>query len=235
MSEPPAANPQHRPLRVLITAGPTHEAIDAVRFLGNRSSGRLGIELAESCLHAGLTPHLLLGPTHLAPTSREITATRFESCQDLQALLERHLPACDVLVMAAAVADYRPKPTATLPNSKLRRTASNLQLDLEPTPDLLKLCSERRRPDQTLIGFALEPQDEVETSARAKLERKGVDAIVGNPLETMESSGIDAILVLAGRADVERPGPMSKSEFAAWLCLRLQEVHHGRRPSPASR
>ncbi len=158
---------------------------------------------------------------------------RFQSTADLQALLSAHFPACDTLIMAAAVADYRPKPPGSSPPpigrppvpggssppppTKLRRTESPLTLELEPTPDLLAEVALRKRPGQTVIGFALEPSDRLLDSARSKLERKNLDAIVANPLETMDAPTIRATVLFQGGASLETPGEIEKTAFASWL------------------
>lgn len=209
---------------LLVTAGPTHEPLDAVRYLANRSSGRLGIALAEHAAAALQWPTtLLLGPTPREPTHTAVNCTRFQTTADLQVLLQQHLPTCDLLVMAAAVADFRPKRAAAA-TEKVRRTGAGLSLELESTPDLLAMCSRMRHPGQTLIGFALEPREHMLASAREKLARKGVDAIVANPLETMDADSVEAVIVTA---DAERPTPgvMSKADFAPWLLERLTLLH----------
>ena len=211
-------SPQH----ILITAGPTHEPIDAVRYLANRSSGRLGIDLAEAAASRGHQVTLLLGPTALHPNNTQIDVVRFLTTADLEAALTRHLPGADVLVMAAAVADYRPRLNEGDLDSKRRRTAKGMTLELEPTPDLLAGCAAYRdtagrQDDLLMVGFALEPRDEMLESARRKLERKGVDLVVANPLETMDAPTIEAVLVgpagIMGKTD----GPIAKSAFAGWL------------------
>lgn len=219
-------NTPSEPIKLLITAGPTHEPIDHVRYLGNRSSGRLGVELAQASAARGWDTRLLLGPTHLEPNAPSVDLHRFRTTADLEALLREHQPWCDVLVMAAAVADYRPCPNAAPESGKLRRTGQNLTLELESTPDLLAGCSSRRRPGQTLIGFALEPRDTMIESARSKLVRKGIDAIIANPLNTMESDRIEATLLATDATPRETPGIMPKTDFAAWLIDAIQEVHH---------
>lgn len=208
---------------LLITAGPTHEPIDAVRFIGNRSSGRLGQALATAAAGRGWQVTLLLGPTPHTPTDTCVRLVRFRTCADLQALLRIEAPKADVLVMAAAVADYRPKVDSGVLSSKLRRRAGGLTLDLEATPDLLAEVAASRRPGQVLIGFALEPRDEMIASARSKLERKGVDMIVANPLETMESETIDAALVTR-TGETRPPGVMSKPAFAGWLLDAIERA-----------
>jgi len=202
--------------RMLITAGPTREPIDDVRYLGNRSSGRLGICLAEAARAAGWQVTLLLGPTELAPPT-EVRTLRFESTSELALLLDEQFPTCDVLVMAAAVADYRPR---HVPGAKLPRTDAGLTLQLEPTPDLVARCASRKRPDQLVIGFALEEPSLLEARAHLKLRSKRLDAIVANPLNTMGAEAIAArILTATGEVLVPPggPGPISKNEFARWL------------------
>jgi len=213
---------------LLVSAGPTYEPIDAVRFLGNRSSGRLGVALAEAARREGWRVTLLLGPTSIEPTDTGVEVHRFRTTADLQGLLADHFPACDMLVMAAAVADYRPvipeqarrDPLGT----KLKRSGEGLKLEFEATPDLLAGCSAMRRPGQRIVGFALEPAERLIDSARSKLERKGVDAIVANPLETMDSGAIDATLISRDGTSVSTPGPIAKSEFASCLLERLGAV-----------
>jgi phosphopantothenoylcysteine decarboxylase / phosphopantothenate---cysteine ligase len=213
--------------RLLITAGPTHEPIDAVRFIGNRSSGRLGVALADAAAARGWQVTLLLGPTSLSPLSSQVIVLRFRTAADLGRLLEEHFSSADVLVMAAAVADYRPKPIAgraAALQGKLKRSDADLILELEPTPDLLATASERRKPGQTLVGFALEPEERLMESAAAKLARKGLDLIVANPLETMDSPDIKAVVLNAAGIVARTPGSMSKENFAIWLLDRIDAV-----------
>ncbi len=210
--------------RILITAGPTHEPIDAVRFIGNRSSGRMGIALAAEALSRGHEVRLLLGPSTIAP-ERVLPASvlRFRSTLDLQKLLDEHAPWADVLIMAAAVADFRPVLGSQGPTGKLKRSDGPVSLALEPTPDLLAGVASRRRitPPQVLVGFALEPADRLDASAREKLTRKRVDYIVANPLETMDADTISAKLYSA-TADVRTaPAALSKAAFAKWLLDEL--------------
>ncbi len=209
--------------RLLITAGPTHEPIDAVRYLGNRSSGRLGIDLAETAASHGWQTTLLLGPTHLVPKTDSISLTRFRTTADLASLLNRTLPECEILIMAAAVADYTPAETNLA--EKLRRSETEgLTLKLRPTPDLLASCGTQARHDQLLVGFALEPEASLKESARRKLTRKGIDLIIANPLETMEAPDIAATLIASEplRPFEQQAPRQSKAEFAAWLLPILQ-------------
>ncbi|MBN8645812.1 MAG: phosphopantothenoylcysteine decarboxylase [Planctomycetes bacterium] len=229
--------PTRKGVRLLITAGPTHEPIDAVRYLGNRSSGRLGIALAEAGVERGWETTLLLGPTPRRPANHRVRVHRFQTTCELQGLLAEHFPACDVLVMAAAVADYRPRLACahdtgefdavgplTEPDlsTKIRRGSGPIRLELEPTPDLLAEVSGRRQPHHRLVGFALEPEERLMSSARDKLARKGLDAIVANPLETMDAPSIRATVLFAdGRIESTPDAGMTKEAFAPWLLDRL--------------
>ncbi len=214
---------------MLITAGPTHEPIDAVRFIGNRSSGRMGLALADAACGRGWGVTLLLGPVAGLPVDTRVAVHRFRTASDLQALLAEHVPNSDVLVMAAAVADYRPKVDPAFQGGKFRRTDQKLTLDLEPTPDLLAETAKARRPDQLFIGFALEPRAELLASARHKLEKKRVDLVVGNPLETMDSPTIEAVVIGKDGRERRTPGVMPKTAFAGWL---LDVIESSFRPSP---
>lgn len=209
--------------RLLITAGPTQEPIDSVRYIGNRSSGRLGIALAELARSRGWDVHLLLGPTTSAPPNSDthLRVDRFRTTADLETLLKLHAHDADVLVMAAAVADYRPKGGGSA-EGKINRSAAGLTLELEGTPDLLAGCTSRRRPGQVFVGFALEPRERLMDSARNKLSRKRVDMVVANPLETMDSATIDAVLLHADGSEDRTPGVIDKRDFAAWLLERIE-------------
>lgn len=211
-----------RPPSILITAGPTHEPIDAVRFLGNRSSGRLGLALAHAAAARGWPTTLLLGPVPSPPPpDSPFRVERFRTCNDLQGLLVRLAPEADVLVMAAAVADYRPKVSTDVAATKFRRTDQPLTLELESTPDLLEGVASRRRPGQYLVGFALEPRADIDRSSRAKLERKKVDLVVGNPLETMDAPTIEPSLFFRDGRVIATGETMTKAAFAPWLLGRI--------------
>lgn len=204
--------------RLLITAGPTHEPIDAVRFIGNRSSGRMGVALAHAAARAGWRVTLLLGPATVQPTDPDVQVVRFRSCADLQLLLRTLTPQADILIMAAAVADYRPKTTQDMIfGGKFRRKNENLTLELEPTPDLLAEVGATRRPEQLFVGFALEPREEMLGAAQAKMARKKIDMIVANPLETMDSDRIEATLLYADGRASRTLASAPKEEAAATL------------------
>jgi phosphopantothenoylcysteine decarboxylase/phosphopantothenate--cysteine ligase len=217
---PPSANTCRR---LLITAGPTHEPLDAVRYLANRSSGRMGLALVEAAARRGHRITLLLGPTWLQPPeSTAVSVIRFQTAAELQAELRRCWPVHDVLLMAAAVADFRP--AAGDPGGKISRGQGGLTLHLEPTPDLLADVAARSRPDQTIIGFALEPPERLEESARRKLKAKGISAIVANPLQTMDADRITAAVHLSDGRVLTPPPNLTKADFADWLLDRLPEI-----------
>jgi phosphopantothenoylcysteine decarboxylase/phosphopantothenate--cysteine ligase len=203
--------------RLLVTAGPTHEPIDAVRYLANRSSGRMGLALAAAGAAAGWDVMLLLGPTaELPPVG--VRVERFGSTADLERLLATHFPACDVLIMAAAVADYRP---AHVVDGKLPRRGEKLVLELAPTPDLVAACTARRAPHQRIVGFALEEPARLAERAVAKLRAKGLDAIVANPLATLGAADVAGVVFTPDGAQHTPPavaaGTATKAEFARWL------------------
>ena len=207
-------------MRVLITAGPTRERIDAVRFISNRSSGRMGVSIAEAAREAGHEVVLLLGPSCVTLVEG-VTVERFESVADLAGLLDKHFEACDILIMAAAVADYR---VAKVAGGKLKR-AGRLTLELEATEDLVAQCAASKRAGQKIIAFALEEAAALEGRAREKMHRKGMDAIVANPLETMEGGKIEAaVLTKDGRSLLSGEGTVEKEAFARWLVGRLGDI-----------
>lgn len=208
--------------RLLITAGPTHEPIDAVRFIGNRSSGRLGLEIARAAADRGWDVTLLLGPVgndSAAASDSRIRLARFRTAEDLGGLLDRYQPEADLLILAAAVADFRPAEPAT--GGKLRRTEAGLTLRLEPTPDVAARAAARKPPGQRIVAFALEPREGLADAALAKLRRKGADRIVANPLETMDAATVEATLLGPEGPIESTPGAITKAEFATWLLDRL--------------
>lgn len=215
-------SPSRRARRLLITAGPTHEPIDSVRFIGNRSSGRMGFAIAEAAAEFGWEVTLLLGPVSAAlPMHDRIRIERFRTCEDLRQLLGSHADRADILIMAAAVADYRPKPNPAVAGGKFRRTGGPITLELESTPDLLAEASATRRAEQLFVGFALEPRADLLVSAESKLKRKKIDLVVANPLETMDSHTVEALVLAADGSVEQTAGALRKTDFAHWLVARI--------------
>lgn len=164
--------------KVLITAGPTQEAIDPVRFLGNRSTGTMGFELAKRAANLGANVILVSGPTHLSIEHQNIQLIRVTAAQDMYEACHEHYEDTDIAICAAAVADYRPK---TIASEKVKKQKGDMKIELERTPDILMSLGEAKK-NQFLVGFALETQNELE-NAKGKLQRKHLDGIVLNSLK----------------------------------------------------
>lgn len=166
--------------RVLITAGPTYEKIDPVRFIGNYSSGKMGLALANECSMRGAEVELIFGPTSLDLThlSSNIRVTNVESASEMHEVATRLYPQCDAGILCAAVADFTPTTTAT---SKIKRKGDELTITLKPTADIAASLGKMKQSGQYLAGFALETDDE-ESNAVHKLEKKNFDFIVLNSL-----------------------------------------------------
>jgi phosphopantothenoylcysteine decarboxylase/phosphopantothenate--cysteine ligase len=162
---------------VTITAGPTYEAIDPVRFIGNHSSGKMGFELAHQALSFGAEVNLITGPTHLNLTHSNLNRIDVVSAHEMYEATTSYFEKSDIVIAAAAVSDYKPKQQF---DKKLKKTENTMQIDLEPTPDILKSLGEKKT-HQILVGFALETNDE-EKNAKAKLDKKNLDFIVLNSL-----------------------------------------------------
>ncbi|SPE45239.1 fused 4'-phosphopantothenoylcysteine decarboxylase; phosphopantothenoylcysteine synthetase, FMN-binding [Candidatus Sulfotelmatobacter sp. SbA7] len=186
---------------VLITAGPTREKIDPVRYLTNRSSGRMGYALAEAALRRGARVLLVSGPTALTPPGAA-EVTRVESAEEMRQAVLRLLPQATIVIKTAAVADYRPKSVAS---QKIKRTGP-MSLELEPTADILSEVA-RHKQSQIVVGFAAETQNALE-NARKKLATKSLDAIVVNDV-SREGVGFDsdrnAVTIITQHEVVEVP------------------------------
>ncbi len=197
--------------QVLVTAGPTREHVDAVRVLTNPSSGKMGFAVAARAFARGAHVTLVTGPTCL-PTPVGVRVERIETTAELDAAVRGLVPEADVLVMAAAPADYRPVERAT---GKRPRAAGNLTLSLTPTPDVLASTAEYRKPGAVVVGFALETGDDVER-ARAKLRAKQLHFVVLNradePDSGFESDANRVTLVTA--SDASALALLPKSEVA---------------------
>jgi phosphopantothenoylcysteine decarboxylase/phosphopantothenate--cysteine ligase len=164
--------------KVLVTAGPTYEAIDPVRFIGNHSSGKMGIAIAEELAMRGAEVVLVLGPSSQQTTSSSIELIRVNSAEEMYQKSIEHFPNSKVAVMSAAVADYTPVLTAT---EKIKKKEGNMQIELKKTKDILASLGDIKKPDQLLVGFALETTNEKEY-ALGKLNSKNADMIVLNSL-----------------------------------------------------
>ncbi|MBU7570831.1 MAG: bifunctional phosphopantothenoylcysteine decarboxylase/phosphopantothenate--cysteine ligase CoaBC, partial [Flavobacterium sp.] len=164
--------------KILVTAGPTYEAIDPVRFIGNHSSGKMGFDIAEHAAGLGAEVILISGPTHLKPKSSGITLVNVTSAQEMYEAAHRYFGDVDVAISAAAVADYRPKFPAT---QKIKKTEDAFTIELEKTQDILASLGKVKQK-QFLIGFALETENEIE-NAKLKIQKKNLDLVVLNSLQ----------------------------------------------------
>ncbi|GEC72902.1 phosphopantothenoylcysteine decarboxylase / phosphopantothenate--cysteine ligase [Flavobacterium flevense] len=164
--------------KILITAGPTYEAIDPVRFIGNHSSGKMGFDIAKSAANLGASVILVTGPTHLTVNHSLINVVKVTSAQEMYDACHQYFNAVDVAIAAAAVADYRPKNIA---EQKIKKNTDNFVIELEKTKDILLSLGEAKK-QQFLIGFALETENEIE-NAKAKIQKKNLDLIVLNSLQ----------------------------------------------------
>ncbi len=164
--------------KVLVTAGPTYEAIDPVRFIGNRSSGKMGVAIAEELAARGASVHLVLGPTHIDELSTGITVHHVQTANQMYEACIAVFADADVAVMAAAVADYTPLHTE---EQKIKKTSEAFSLELTRTKDILKSLGQQKKDDQLLVGFALETTNEKEYALQ-KLKTKNADMIVLNSL-----------------------------------------------------
>lgn len=204
--------------RALVTAGPTHEALDPVRYIANRSSGRQGYAIAEALAELGAQTTLVSGPCALeAP--RMVKVVRVETAREMMAACEEALPA-DVAVMAAAVADFRPKARA---NRKIKKNGALPQIALEENPDILAtLAAAGARRPSYLVGFAAETENVIE-NARAKLKKKGCDLIVANDIAEGAMGGERNTVSLVSEKGVENWPEMSKTEVARKLTAHIAE------------
>lgn len=203
-------------MRFLITAGPTREYIDTVRFISNASSGRMGFAIAEAAIRTSHDVTLLTGPVSIPPPEKA-TVLNFISIADLQSALDTNFDSCDVLIMAAAVGDFI---VAEKAEKKISRKAGPITLRLDPTPDVLASIADRKRADQTVVAFAVEDgtPKAIETMARQKLIAKHADiSVVNTPAAFASSESLACILsadkVLlpwAKRSKVELAGELVK-------------------------
>jgi phosphopantothenoylcysteine decarboxylase/phosphopantothenate--cysteine ligase len=200
-------------VRILITAGPTYEPIDPVRFIGNRSSGQMGAALANAATNAGHDVTLILGPV-TAPMPTNVRRIDVVSSREMHDAVLREYPDHDLLIMAAAVADFRPKGSTT---KKIER-GGTLTIELEATEDIAAAAGKIKRPDQRSVGFSLVARGDM-ARTKEKLVRKNLDLIVYNPLDTMSSSTIESILLYPDGRTEELP-MRDKPSFAEILINR---------------
>ena len=210
--------------KVMITAGPTYEKIDPVRFIGNYSSGKMGFALAEECARRGAEVQLIAGPVSVTAKHPNIRRINVESCEEMYQAAVEAFPRCDAAILCAAVADFKP---ATVAGQKIKREKEDLVIRLAPTHDIAATLGQMKQR-QILIGFALETNDE-NVNAQKKLERKNLDFIVLNSLRnegTCFQSDENQISILSkdGRQDYEKKNKQAVAgDIVNQLAARLQK------------
>lgn len=198
--------------KVLVSAGPTYEKLDPVRFIGNFSSGKMGIEIAKVAAELGADVSLVCGPSNIQTEPEAINRIDVVSALEMKEAMENHFDKADIVVMAAAVADYRPLVTA---EQKIKKTEEKLTIELTKNPDILSGLGKLKK-HQILVGFALETQNEIE-NAKAKLQRKNLDLIVLNSLRDSEAGfqkSTNKITILPHSGEIVAFEAKNKSEVA---------------------
>ena len=221
-----ADNPLHGK-RILITAGPTYEKIDPVRFIGNYSSGKMGFAIAEECRKRGAVVTLVAGPVALS-CSNGIKRIDVESCKEMYDATTKAFADSDIAILAAAVADFKPQKEAS---QKIKRGESDMTIKLCPTQDIAEALGKQKRNDQTIVAFALETNDE-ELNSKKKLEKKNADFIVLNSLRNegtcfqTDNNQIE-IISAKGKLSFQKK---SKKEVAGDIVDALAETVAGKKP-----
>ncbi len=205
--------------KVLVTAGPTYEAIDPVRFIGNHSSGKMGFDIANELAMNGAEVTLVSGPTHLSVSKASINLIRVQSAQDMYDVCHQYFDKVDVAIAAAAVADYRPKNIAS---QKIKKNEATFVIDLEKTKDILASLGEKKR-NQFLIGFALETENEIE-HAKQKIQKKNLDLIVLNSLNDKGAGfghATNKVTFIDNNGNIEPMDLKSKEEVASDIVNKI--------------
>ncbi len=214
-------------MKILVTAGPTREHLDPVRFLSNRSTGKMGYAIADVARLRGHDVQLISGPVSISSPA-SIVCSRITTAQEMHDLVLEQLPDMDVLVMCAAVADWRP---CEVSRHKLKKNAMQSTLPLVRTADILEAVQRIRRPEQIIVGFAAETHD-ILSYARDKLDRKGMDLIVANDVSRSDAGfGADsnAVTLIDKTGAICELPLQSKHEVAKkildWVELHAQKIH----------
>ena len=210
--------------RILVTAGPTQESLDPVRYLTNHSTGKMGYAIARMAMLRGADVTLITGPTSIAPPPF-VTVVPVVSAQDMFEAVAAHSPSCDWIIKAAAVADYTP---ADYSDDKVKKKDGDLSIPLKRTQDILQYLGDHKRPGQFLCGFSMETRDMLENS-RAKLEKKHVDMICANNLKVAGAGfGVDTNVLTLITADGVEELPLLSKEEAACRILDTIQIRSGK-------
>lgn len=208
--------------KVLITAGPTYEAIDPVRFIGNHSSGKMGFALAEAAANMGAEVILISGPTAQTIAHPNVQLIPIKSADEMLAAVKENWSSCDLGIFASAVADYRPVQTA---DQKIKKTDDNLVIELTKNPDILSWAASEKNKNQLVVGFALETQNGLDY-AKGKLEKKKLDAIVLNQMgEPGVGFGVDtnSVQLIFPNNNIRSFELQSKQQLAYQLLIALHD------------
>lgn len=200
---------------ILITAGPTWEMLDPVRFLSNRSSGQMGFALAKAAKRAGAQVTLVTGPVTL-PDPKGVRVIRVVSARDMHRECLKHFPKTDIVIMTAAVADYRPANVAT---HKIKKTGKSMTIKLVRNPDILATLGKRKTKKQLLAGFALESRNMM-AYAKDKLRRKKCDVIVANGVPAINARASSAVLIFKNSPSIKIP-QSSKAQLAVRILKNI--------------
>lgn len=209
--------------KILVSAGPTYEAIDPVRFIGNHSSGKMGFAIAEELANRGAEVYLVSGPVNIEASSSIYKRIDVTSAEQMNIVCNDLFAEMDVAIMSAAIADFTPKIVA---NQKIKKSASVPEIELQPTTDVLKSLGERKAENQLLVGFALETENEV-SNAMSKLKRKNLDFIV---LNSTNDSGAtfgtptNKITIIDKNENAQLFELKSKSEVAIDIINKLESL-----------
>ena len=210
--------------KILVNAGPTHEPIDPVRYIGNRSTGKMGVAIANELAKRGADVALVLGPTSTAfQFHNHVSVTRVQTAQEMRGTCVALFPSCNAAILSAAVADFTPK---TKTDTKIKKTSNTLDLELVKTPDTLAELGQLKTESQVLIGFALETDNELE-NAKSKLERKKLDLIVLNSLSDAGAGfghNTNKITTIDKTGEICTFGLKSKTQVAVDIVNKLKTL-----------
>lgn len=200
-------------MKILVTAGPTHEPIDPVRFIGNHSSGKMGIAIADEFAGLGNEVVLIKGPTHLLAQNASVTEVNVQTSTQMFEACSQYFNQCDVIVFAAAVADYTPK---VVSETKIKKKEGEMFIELKKTPDIAAELGKLKTDKQVVVGFALETDNEFD-NAQEKLKRKNMDFIVLNSMRD-EGAGFgydtNRITIIDKEGNVSKFDLKAKAEVA---------------------
>ena len=209
--------------KIIVTAGPTYEPIDPVRFIGNFSSGKMGYAIADELCSRGAEVLLVSGPVSITPANHQVKVIKVQTASEMYNASMDYFKKADVAVLSAAVADFTPVDPA---NTKIKREKQDIQLKLQPTKDIAASLGQIKRPDQVLVGFALETTDEIQNAQR-KLQQKNLDFIVLNSLNDSGAGfqvDTNIVTIIDKHNNIEKSELKSKTEIAKDIVDKLVAI-----------